>query len=70
MAPAARDFEIGTRDIPILIGRYRSAEAVSDKVEQITLVKIIRHGERVEVTKHNRIIPEAQGIHGLNLGGS
>ena len=67
MAPAAGEFEVGARDIPILIGRNRSTEAVPDKIEQITLVKIIRLRERVEVTQHDRVISEAQGIHGLNL---
>src|SRR5260370_16788030 len=74
LAAAARDFIIGPRDIPVVVRRNRSPEAVSDKIEQITLAKVIGLRKGVEVLQHDRVYPHRPGvprrwiqIHGFHL---
>ena len=67
VAPSARDLEIGSCDIPIIVGRNRPPETIANKIELVTLGKVIRLGKRVEVIQHHGIIPNMQRIHLLDL---
>jgi len=67
MAPARREFIIGPRDVPIVVGWNWPTEAVSQKIQLVTLAKIIRLRERIEVCQHRRVDAKIQGIHRLDL---
>src|SRR5258708_10239536 len=67
MAPARREFIIGPRDVPIVVGWNGPTEAVSQKIQLVTLAKIIRLRERIEVCQHRRVDAKIQGIHCLDL---
>src|ERR1700694_3132540 len=67
MAPAARQFVIGPRDVPIVVSWNGPTEAVSQKLQLVTLAKVIRRRESIEVHQHRRVDAEIQGIHRLDL---
>ena len=67
MAATSRNLKVSPSDVPIIVSRSRSPETIANKIQLITLSRVIRLRKGVKVCQHHRVVSKSQGIHTLDL---